>query len=37
MMVHDIAVYGKVLAQQRKSDLAGSDPTFLARHRTKNV
>jgi FMN reductase len=35
MMAHDIAVYGKVLAQQRKSDLAGSDPTFLARHRAK--
>lgn len=35
MMAHDIAVYGKVLAQQRKADLAGSDPTFLARHRAK--
>jgi NAD(P)H-dependent FMN reductase len=35
MMAHDIAVYGKVLTQQRKADLLGSDPTFLARHRTK--
>jgi FMN reductase len=35
MMAHDIAVYGNVLAQQRNADLAGSDPTFLARHRTK--
>jgi NAD(P)H-dependent FMN reductase len=35
MMAHDIAVYGSVLAKQRRTDLAGSDPTFLARHRTK--
>jgi NAD(P)H-dependent FMN reductase len=35
MMAHDIAVYGGVLSKQRKADLAGSDPTFLARHRAK--
>lgn len=35
MMAHDITVYGNVLAQQRKADLAGKDPTFLARHRQK--
>lgn len=35
MMAHDIAVYGAVLAKQRKADLAGSNPTFLARHRVK--
>ncbi len=35
MMAHDIAVYGRVLTQQRKADLEGKDPTFLARHRAK--
>ena len=33
MMARDIAVYGKLLAAQRKADLAGSDPGFLAAHR----
>jgi NAD(P)H-dependent FMN reductase len=35
MMAHDLTVYGIELAQQRKADLAGTDPTFLARHRQK--
>jgi NAD(P)H-dependent FMN reductase len=33
MMVRDIRVYGQLLAQQRRADLAGSEPGFLARHR----
>jgi len=33
MFARDIAVYGKLLAQQRHADLAGSDPGFLARLR----
>jgi NAD(P)H-dependent FMN reductase len=33
MMARDIAVYGRLLASQRKADLAGSDPGFLAHHR----
>jgi NAD(P)H-dependent FMN reductase len=35
MMAHDIAVYGAVLAKQRRADLGGTDPSFLARHRPK--
>ena len=34
MMVRDIRVYGTVLAQQRRADLAGKEPGFLARHRS---
>ena len=33
MFVRDISVYGKLIAQQRQSDLAGSEAGFLARHR----
>jgi NAD(P)H-dependent FMN reductase len=33
MLARDIAVYGRLLAAQRRADLAGSDPGFLARHR----
>jgi NAD(P)H-dependent FMN reductase len=36
MMAHDVAVYGKVLANQRRADLAGTDPSFLAKHRPKS-
>jgi NAD(P)H-dependent FMN reductase len=35
MMVRDAHIYGAVLARQRRLDLAGSDPGFLARHRKK--
>jgi FMN reductase len=34
MMARDIAVYGHLLARQRAADLAGTDPGFLAQHRT---
>lgn len=33
MMVRDVSVYGRLLAAQRRADLAGTDPGFLARHR----
>src|SRR5438552_7958370 len=33
MFVHDVRVYGMVLAGQRHADLAGSEPGFMARHR----
>jgi NAD(P)H-dependent FMN reductase len=33
MFVRDVRVYGALLAQQRRSDLAGREPGFLARHR----
>jgi FMN reductase len=33
MMVRDARVYGEVLARQRRADLAGQEPGFLARHR----
>lgn len=33
MFVRDVAVYGRLLAAQRRADLAGSEPGFLARHR----
>lgn len=35
MFTHDIRVYGAVLAEQRRADLAGSEPGFLARYRPK--
>jgi FMN reductase len=35
MMVRDIAVYGRLLAQQRRADLAGADPGFMAKHRSR--
>lgn len=33
MMIRDARVYGSLLAKQRRVDLAGTDPSFLARHR----
>jgi NAD(P)H-dependent FMN reductase len=33
MMIRDARVYGEVLARQRRADLAGNEPGFLARHR----
>ena len=34
MMVRDVRVYGELLGRQRRADLAGNDPGFLARHRS---
>jgi FMN reductase len=34
MMIRDVCVYGDVLARQRRADLAGTGPGFLARYRT---
>ncbi len=33
MMIRDVRVYGELLGRQRKADLAGNEPGFLARHR----
>jgi NAD(P)H-dependent FMN reductase len=33
MLIRDLRVYGELLARQRRSDLAGTEPGFLARHR----
>lgn len=33
MLVRDVRVYGELLGRQRRADLAGSEPGFLARHR----
>jgi len=33
MMMRDACVYGEILAQQRRADLCGTDPGFLARRR----
>jgi len=33
MMIRDVRVYGELLARQRRADLAGAEPGFLARHR----
>jgi FMN reductase len=35
MMIRDARVYGKLLGQQRRADLAGDEPGFLARHRSQ--
>ncbi|PWU07932.1 MAG: NADPH-dependent FMN reductase [Verrucomicrobia bacterium] len=35
MAVRDLRVYGEVLARQRKADLVGMEPGFMARHRPK--
>ncbi len=35
MMVRDARVYGELIARQRRADLAGTEPGFLARHRKK--
>lgn len=36
MLIRDTQVYGKILAQQRRADLAGTEPGFMARHRKEN-
>jgi FMN reductase len=33
MMIRDVRVYGELLTRQRRADLAGSDPGFMARSR----
>lgn len=33
MFVRDVAVYGNVLARQRRADLAGTEPGLMAKHR----
>src|SRR3954467_2604666 len=33
MLIRDARVYGTVIARQRKADLAGSEPGFMAKHR----
>jgi NAD(P)H-dependent FMN reductase len=33
MMIRDVRIYGKLLGRQRRADLAGKEPGFLARHR----
>ena len=33
MFVHDVRVYGTLLARQRHTDLAGKEPGFMAKHR----
>src|SRR5438876_5220752 len=33
MLIRDARVYGEVLARQRRPDLTGTEPGFLARHR----
>jgi FMN reductase len=33
MLVHDVRVYGEVLGRQRRADLVGAEPGFMARHR----
>jgi FMN reductase len=33
MMIRDVRVYGELLTRQRRADLAGSDPGFMARLR----
>ena len=34
MLIRDVRVYGEVIARQRRADLAGSEPGFMAKHRT---
>lgn len=36
MAAADISVYGRLLAQQRRNDLASREPGFMARHRSVN-
>jgi NAD(P)H-dependent FMN reductase len=33
MLIRDVRVYGQMLAQQRRVDLSGNEPGFMARHR----
>jgi NAD(P)H-dependent FMN reductase len=37
MLIHDARVYGELLARQRRADLAGTEPGFLARHRRPQI
>ena len=32
-MLRDVRVYGELLGHQRRADLRGKEPGFLARHR----
>jgi FMN reductase len=34
MLIRDVRVYGELLARQRKADVAGTEPGFMARHRS---
>jgi NAD(P)H-dependent FMN reductase len=36
MLIRDARVYGEALARQRRADLAGDEPGFMARHRKQN-
>lgn len=36
MLARDIAVYGAMLAERRREDLAGEEPGFMAHYRPKN-
>jgi len=36
MLIRDARVYGQILARQRKLDLLGEEPGFLARHRQES-
>jgi hypothetical protein len=33
MLIRDARVYGEALARQRRADLAGDEPGFMAKHR----
>src|SRR5437588_1752872 len=33
MLIRDVRIYGELLGRQRRADLGGTDPGFLARHR----
>jgi azobenzene reductase len=35
MLVHDIAAYGRVIAEQRQRDLNNNEPGFMAKYRLK--
>jgi hypothetical protein len=35
MLIRDARVYGQVLARQRRTDLEGTAPGFMARHRKR--
>ena len=35
MFIRDLRVYGELLARQRRADLSGTEPGFLARHRKR--
>jgi FMN reductase len=36
MFAHDIRVYGQVIGKQRRADLSGADPGFMARYRERH-